>query len=109
LGDLAFHAQGLKFRCIGLSDIGHRESLFQMGYKLRVDLDGKEPRATTASIQDSLGNGASTRPDLGNCIAMVAIDPSEHFAGKASGTWCNGSNGRRVRDKSSEKLDPISV
>lgn len=50
LGYMSLHAQGLEFGCIGLSDIGQRKSLFQMRDKLRIDLDGKEPRALATAV-----------------------------------------------------------
>jgi len=109
LRDLSMVAQCLEFRCVGLNDIYKRESLFQMGYKLRVDLDGEEPCAITALIQDGLGKGASSGSDFGDSCASFPIDPVEHFRSQISRTWCNGPYGRWMFDKSTKKLDPLSV
>jgi|688.fasta_scaffold01659_9 hypothetical protein len=109
LRDLSMVAQCFEFRCVGLNDIGHRESLFQMGYKLRVDLDGKESGAMVASIQDGLGKRSRSGSDFGDSRASFPIDSVEHFSGQISRTRCNGTNGRRVIDKPIEKFDPIRL
>ncbi len=109
LRDLSMVAQCLEFRCVGLNDIGHRESLFQMGHELRINFDGKESGALAASIQDGLGKGASSGSDFGDSCASFPIDPVEHFRSQISRTWCNGPYGRWMFDKSTKKLDPLSV
>lgn len=52
--------------------------------KLRIDLDGKEPGALTALIEDSLGKGARAGPDLGDGSGLVPIDSFEHLRGQES-------------------------
>jgi hypothetical protein len=50
-----------------------------MGYKLRVDLDGEEPCAITALIEDGLGKGARSGSDFGDRRATGPINPLEHL------------------------------